>query len=156
MILLWKELSDLSSDLSMRDYEVIVRVVKDVICKVKSGKFGEINLTNEAVRSQSDAVHDLIDEIEEEEDMEPLPESLLNIIYDGEVSNDNTGPSAADNAEAIPHTSNADNCLQFTSSEMIIPTDTAGVIYSEAQSLSQYSHMKTIATPNLEVLKNLC
>ena len=37
MILLWKELSDLSSDLLMRDYEVIVRVVKDVICKVKSG-----------------------------------------------------------------------------------------------------------------------
>ena len=60
-----------------------------------------------------------------------------------------------DNAEAIPHTSNADNCLQLTSSEMVIPTDTAGVIYSEAQSLSQYSHMKTIATPNLEVLKNL-
>ena len=155
MILLCKELSDLSSDLSMRDYEVIVRVVKDVICKVKSGKFGEINLINEAVRSQSDAVHDLIDEVEEEEDMEPLPESLLNIVYDGEVSNDNTGPSAADNAEAIPHTSNADNCLQLTSSEMVIPTVTAGVIYSEAQSLSQYSHMKTIATPNLEVLKNL-
>ena len=58
MILLCKELSDLSSDLSMRDYVVIVRVVKDVICKVNSGKFGEINLINEAVRSQSDAVHD--------------------------------------------------------------------------------------------------
>ena len=95
MILLCKELSDLSCDLSMRDYEVIVRVVKDVLCKVKSGKFGEIILINEAVRFQSDAVHDLIDEVEEEEDMEPLPESLLNIVYDGEVSNDNTGPSAA-------------------------------------------------------------
>ena len=31
--------------------------------------------------------------------MEPLPESLLNIVYDGKVSNDSTGPSAADNAE---------------------------------------------------------
>ena len=154
-MILCKELSDLSSDLSMRDYEVIVRVVKDVMCKVKSGKFGEINLINEVVRSQSDAVHDLMGEVEEEEDMEPLPESLLNIVYDGEVSNDNTGPSAADNAEAIPHTSNAGNCLQLTSSEIVIPTDTAGVNYNEAQSLSQYSHMKTIATPNLEVLKNL-
>ena len=84
--------------------------------------------------------------------MELLPESLLNIVYDGEVSNDNTGPSAADNAEAIPHTSNGDNCLQLMSSEMVIPTDTA-VNYSEAQS-SQYSQMKNIATPNLEVLKN--
>ena len=101
----------------MRDNEEIVHVAKNVICKVKSGKFGEINLINEAVRYQSDAVHDFIDEVDEEEDMEPLPE----------VSNDSIGPSAADNAEAIPHTSNADNCLQLTSSEMIIPTDTAGV-----------------------------
>ena len=68
--------------------------------------------------------------------MEPLPESLLNIVYDGKVSNDSTGPSAADDAKAIPHTSNSDNCLQLTSSEMIIPTNTAGVNYSEAQSLS--------------------
>ena len=101
MILLCMELSDLSSDLSMRDYEVIVRVAKDVICKVKSRKFGEINLINEAARSQSDAVHGLIDEVEEEEDMEPLPVSLLNIVYDGKVSNDGTGPSAADTVRCL-------------------------------------------------------
>ena len=157
MILLGKELSDLSSDLSMRDYEVIVRVVKDVICKVKSGKFGEINFMHEAeILECDDAVHDLIDEVEEEEDMEPLPESLHNIIHYGEAGNDNTQP-AADIVEAIPHISsaNADNCLHLASSEMILPTDIAGVNYSEAQSSSQYSHMKTISTPNLEVLKNL-
>ena len=38
---------------------------------------------------------------------------------------------------------------------MFITTDSAGVNYSEAQSLSQCSYMTTIATPNVEVLKNL-
>ena len=41
------------------------------------------------MRLQSDPVHDLIDDVKEEEDMEPLPKSLLNIGYDGKVSNDN-------------------------------------------------------------------